>query len=116
MRISYDLLRDIVKDIIEYDGTSDISSHNLQYDGASKEMVARHVKILIDEGCLKAIDGSTKDGHAYYCIEPTLKGQQFYDATENLGVWNKLKNYFAEHGIEFTVQAAIAVATKFIGL
>ena len=116
MRIEMDYLREIMKDIIEYDGTSDISSHDLQYDGASKEMVARHVKILIDEGCLKAIDGSTKDGHAYYCIEPTLKGQQFYDATKNLGVWHKLKSYFTEHGIEFTVKAAIAIAAKFIGL
>ena len=113
MRIEMDYLRDILKVVID-DETGNLSSFNISGEGVSYETSAFHIKILIDEGCLTALDGSTKDGPAYYNIRQTFKGQQFYDAIADDGTWDKIKHYAMEHGIDFTVQAILTVASRFI--
>lgn len=109
MRIRLDILRDILRLVIE-DESGDLSSYAFKGDGISYKTIAFHIKILINEGCLTAIDGSTKDGPAYYRIELTFKGQQFYDAIAD----DKIKKYVMEHSIDFTVQSILAVASRFI--
>ena len=113
MRIRIDLLRDIMKLVID-DESGTLSSNRIISDDASPETIAFHVKILIDEGCLTAMDGSSKDGRAYYYLEPTFKGQQFYDSIEDPGIWNKTKKYLAEHAVEVTIEAVIKAASLFI--
>ena len=113
MRIRLDLLRDIMKLVID-DESGNLSSSRIICDDASPETVAFHVKILIDEGCLTAIDGCSKDGRAYCCLEPTFKGQQFYDAIEDSSVWNKAKKYISEHAVEFSIEAVIKAASIYL--
>lgn len=113
MRIRLDILRDILRLVIE-DESADLSSYAFKGDGISYKTIAFHIKILINEGCLTAIDGSTKDGPAYYRIELTFKGQQFYDAIADDKIWDKIKKYVMEHSIDFTVQSILAVASRFI--
>ena len=113
MRIRLDILRDILRLVIE-DESGDLSSYAFKGDGISYKTIAFHIKILITEGCLTAVDGSTKDGPAYYQIEQTFKGQQFYDAIADDKIWDKIKKYVMEHSIDFTVQSVLAVASRFI--
>lgn len=113
MRIRLDLLRDIMKLVID-DESGNLSSPQIVSDEDSPETIAFHVKTLIDEGCLTALDGSSKDGRAYYNLEPTFKGQQFYDSIEDSSIWNKTKKYISEHAIEFTVEAVIKAASHFV--
>lgn len=109
-----DLLRDIMKAVIEYEGPEDIHSTDLHSEGVSPETMAFHVGLLVDAGCLKALDASSKDGRCYMCLEPTLHGQMFLDTIENQGVWNKIKKYMMENGIEFSIKAILSVASRFI--
>lgn len=113
MRIQLDILRDILRLVIE-DESGDLSSYDFDGGEISYGVVVFHLKILINEGCLTAIDGSTKDGPAYYQIEQTFKGQQFYDAIADDKIWDKIKKYVMEHSIDFTVQSVLAVASRFI--
>lgn len=113
MRIEMDYLRDILKAVIDNE-TGNLSSFDFSAEGVSYETIAFHIKILIDEGCLTALDRGTKDGPAYYNICQTFKGQQFYDAISDDGTWNNIKHYAMEHGVDFTVQAILTVASRFI--
>ena len=113
LRIQLDILRDILRLVIENE-SGDLCSYDFNSPDFSSETIAFHIKILINEGCLTAIDGSTKDGIAYYGIEQTFKGQQFYDAIADDKVWEKIRKYIAKHGVEITVQSIIAVAGRFI--
>ena len=113
MRIQMDTLRDILRLVIENE-SEDLTSYDFDGGEISYETIAFHIKILINEGCLTAIDGSTKDGPAYYRIELTFKGQQFYDAIADDKIWDKIKKYVMEHSIDFTVQSILAVASRFI--
>lgn len=113
MRIRLDILRDILRLVIENE-SEDLTSYDFDGGEISYETIAFHIKILINEGCLTAVDGSTKDGPAYYQIEQTFKGQQFYDAIADDKIWDKIKKYVMEHSIDFTVQSVLAVASRFI--
>lgn len=113
MRIQMDLLRDILKIVIDNE-SEDLSSYNFKGDGISYETIAFHIKILIDEGCLTALDRGTKDGPAYYHIQQTFKGQQFYDAIEDDNTWQKIKRFILERGMEITTQAIAAAAGQIL--
>lgn len=113
MRIKMDTLRDILRLVIENE-SEDLTSYDFDGGEISYETIAFHIKILINEGCLTAVDGSTKEGPAYYQIEQTFKGQQFYDAIADDKIWDKIKKYVMEHSIDFTVQSVLAVASRFI--
>ena len=113
LRIQLDILRDILRLVIENE-SGELCSYDFNSSDLSYETIAFHIKILINENCLTAIDGGTKDGIAYYGIEQTFKGQQFYDAIADDKVWEKIRKYIAKHGVEITVQSIIAVAGRFI--
>ena len=113
MRIQMDILRDILKVVIDNE-SGDLSSFDFTGDEVSYETIAFHIKILIDEGCLTALDRSTKDGPAYYRIQQTFKGQQFYDAIEDDNAWQNIKRYIWECGKEITIQTIAAVAGRYL--
>ena len=113
MRIQMDILRDILKVVID-DESQNLTSFDFTGDGISYETIAFHIKILIDEGCLTALDRGTKDSPAYYCIQQTFKGQQFYDAIEDDNTWQKIKKFIWEHGMEITTQAIAAAAGQIL--
>ena len=113
MRIQMDILRDILKVVIDNE-SGDLSSFNFVSDDVSYETIAFHIKILIDEGCLTALDRGTKDGPAYYHIQQTFKGQQFYDAIEDDTTWHKIKKFIWERGMEITTQAIAAAAGQIL--
>jgi len=106
MRINLDLLREILKDVADHDGSCDLGSNNLIYDGISKETANHHIRILIDEGYLKAIDASDKLGLCYLVIELTMSGQSFFDKIENDTIWQKTKAIIA-NGATITGIASI---------
>jgi len=113
MRIQMDILRDILKAVIDNE-SGDLSSFDFTGDGLSYKTIAFHIKILVDEGCLTALDRGTKDGLAYYHIQQTFKGQQFYDAIEDDNTWQKIKRFILERGMDFTIQTIAAVAGQFL--
>ena len=114
MRINLDLLREILKDLANHDASYDLGTDNLVYEGISKEIATYHVRMLIDEGYLKAIDASHKLGLCYLAIKLTMQGQFFLEKIENDTVWQKTKSYILK-GASITGIASIeALATSII--
>ena len=111
MRINFDLLREILIDIAEHDGSYDLCCCNLVYGDSPRNVINYHVRLLVLDGYIKAIDTSDKTGYDYACLELTLQGQSFLDKIEANTKWAKIKQYLSDNAINITF-GAIELAFK----
>lgn len=75
MRISHDLLRQILLDVANYTGTNDLETNMFYYPNFNHNVVAYHIHLLVEEGFLKAYDASDSiEPYNDTCIQLTLAG------------------------------------------
>lgn len=114
MRLNLDLLREILKDVADHDGAYDLSCNNLVYDDLPRNLINYHIHLLVNEGYLKAIDASDKDGYDYLAIELTMRGQLFLEKIERSTVWNKTKEMISNGASVTTIASIEALAVQVI--
>lgn len=91
MHINFDLFRDILIDIDEDDGAEDLDSDCLTYDYATEKEKLFHIKLLVREGYISAINTSSADGISFSNMEMTIKGALFLEQFRDQTIFERVK-------------------------
>jgi hypothetical protein len=86
---------------------------NPEVEGFTNDQVGYHLRLLVDDGYLKAVDVTPTDATfpKYIGIKLTNKGHDFIDATGNEKVYAATKSILATVG-SWTMEIAKQVAQK----
>jgi hypothetical protein len=100
MKRDMDLLRRILFDIEECEGTTGLSGGHLKIDieGRSPEEVMYHIQLAHEAGLIEVRDVSNMSGIYMYPTRLTWLGHEFVDEARNETIWAKAKKLAAEKG------------------
>lgn len=85
------------------------------FEGFDRDTVSGHVKLLAEQGLLRAEDMTTMGpgGREIAPMELTWQGHEFLDAIRADTVWRKLKSKVAEKGGSMPFEIVKELATTF---
>ena len=94
MRIDYDLLRDILKQVADCEDVHGLNAPDMERHGYDDEVIAWHLDLLLQEDYLTMLRCRTLGCPTlanYYQIKFTMKGQEFFDSISSNKIWNAIK-------------------------
>lgn len=115
-----DLIRTILLQV-EGEGQPDLPNMP-KLDGVSDELVAYHIRMMMEAGLLTAVDASSFDGEEYIQISMTWDGHEFLEKVRDPEIWQKTKASAAKVGsfslgiVAEIAKAAIVAKAQSLGL
>ena len=106
MRRDMDLVRKILFAVEECD-TPWGAEGPLEIDGYSNQVIAYHVKILVQAGLIEARDVSVmgEDGFRWWASSLTWEGHEFLEAARDDTRWSRTKKFVFEKAGGLTFEA-----------
>lgn len=120
MKRDFNLIRDILIDAEEAPPGQVIQGFT--YEGVDQQVIAEHVKLLIDAGYLEGelIHQMGSSAHAYAVTGMTWDGHEFLANAKNDTVWKKVMADASEKGSSVSMSVLntllSAAAKKYLGL
>ena len=102
MKRDMELVRKIL--IAIEDSNNTMGSITLNFDNYSDEQVSYHVKLLSENGLIKAIDASSHDVIAWMPTGLTWDGHDYIEAIKDDKRWQKVKKWISDNGKLITIE------------
>lgn len=97
MKRNMDLIRNIMLQVEASDGPLDMD--DLGVLGQPEQVIAYHLRLLLQADLIDAIDACTKQGEEYLSISLTWDGHEFLDAARDPSRWEQAKEVAGKAGL-----------------
>ncbi len=110
MKRKLDLIRTILLEAEQRaDGTTPTA---IRAPGHAPDVVAYHVKLLAEAGCLEAVDLSTPGELAWLVRSLTWQGHELLDALRPTPVWQQLRARLKDRAMDAPLSVVQRLATQ----
>lgn len=111
MKLNYDLVRNMLGALYEFDGSYEIGNSDFYslFPNIETKLLDYHITLLLQAGFISVREVAHKrhDDH-YDNIRLTWSGQNFYAKIKDDGLWEKVKTHISTHSIAYTYEAILA--------
>lgn len=103
MKRDMELVRAIMQAV---NGQTDLKHRVIMLDGYDPLAVQRHVEMMFDAGLLEGLPhkSGSSGQRIIHVTDMSWAGHDFLAATQNSGVWHKMKSTFASEAMEVPFQ------------